>query len=77
MSPAVAGYLYLVATVLFIVGLRRLSHPATARSGNQLAAGGMLIAVVVTLWTLEQARARNRKNRKPAPEFPDEILGGR
>jgi H+-translocating NAD(P) transhydrogenase subunit beta len=40
---------YLGAAVLFIVGLKRLSSPATARSGNQLAAGGMLIAVVVTL----------------------------
>jgi H+-translocating NAD(P) transhydrogenase subunit beta len=40
---------YLAAAVLFIVGLKRLSSPATARSGNQLAAGGMLIAVVVTL----------------------------
>ena len=40
---------YLVAGVLIIFGLRRLSSPATARSGNQLAAVGMLIAVVVTL----------------------------
>ncbi len=49
MSPALTGYLYLVAAALFIVGLRRLSSPATARSGNQLAALGMLVAVVVTL----------------------------
>lgn len=49
MSPAVAGYLYLVAASLFIVGLRRLSSPATARSGNQLASLGMFVAVVVTL----------------------------
>jgi NAD(P) transhydrogenase subunit beta len=40
---------YLVAAVLFILGLKRLSSPATARSGNQIAAGGMLLAVVVTL----------------------------
>ncbi len=49
MSPVLAGYLYLIATALFILGLRRLSSPATARSGNQLAAAGMLTAVVVTL----------------------------
>ena len=49
MNPAVSGYLYLVATVLLIVGLRRLSSPATARSGNQIAAAGMLVAVLVTL----------------------------
>lgn len=49
MNPVLAGYLYLVAAGLFIVGLRRLSSPTTARSGNQLAAVGMLVAVVVTL----------------------------
>ncbi len=40
---------YLLAAVLFIFGLKRLSSPATARSGNMLGATGMLIAVVVTL----------------------------
>ena len=40
---------YLVAAVLFIVGLKRMSHPSTARRGNQLSAIGMLIAIVVTL----------------------------
>jgi NAD(P) transhydrogenase subunit beta len=40
---------YLVASVLFILGIRGLSHPRTARRGNVLAAIGMLIAVVATL----------------------------
>ena len=40
---------YLLAAVLFIVGLKRLSSPATARSGNIMGASGMLVAVVVTL----------------------------
>ncbi len=40
---------YLVAAVLFIFGLKRLSSPATARSGNRLAAYGMAIALLVTL----------------------------
>ena len=40
---------YLLAAVLFIVGLKRLSSPATARSGNLIGATAMLIAVVVTL----------------------------
>ncbi len=40
---------YLVAAVLFILGLKRLSSPATARSGNQIAAGGMLLALIVTV----------------------------
>jgi NAD(P) transhydrogenase subunit beta len=40
---------YIVAAVLFIFGLKRLSSPASARSGNQLAAAGMFIALGATL----------------------------
>jgi NAD(P) transhydrogenase subunit beta len=39
----------LLAIIAFVVGLKRLSHPATARSGNRLAAGGMLAAIAATL----------------------------
>jgi NAD(P) transhydrogenase subunit beta len=49
MTPNAISAAYLVAAVLFILGLKRLSSPATARSGNELAAVGMLIAVVATL----------------------------
>ncbi len=41
--------LYLAAAVLFIVGLKRLQSPETARSGNHISALGMLLAVAVTL----------------------------
>jgi NAD(P) transhydrogenase subunit beta len=44
---------YLVAAILFILGLRNLSSPRTAVLGNALAAGGMLIAVVATLLVSE------------------------
>ncbi|HEV2149677.1 MAG TPA: NAD(P)(+) transhydrogenase (Re/Si-specific) subunit beta [Longimicrobiaceae bacterium] len=40
---------YLVAAVLFILGMKRMNSPGTARSGNQLSSVGMLIAVVATL----------------------------
>ncbi len=40
---------YIVAAVLFIFGLKRLSSPASARSGNQLAAMGMFLALGATL----------------------------
>jgi NAD(P) transhydrogenase subunit beta len=39
---------YLVAAILLIVGIKRLAHPATARSGNWIAALGMAIAVGFT-----------------------------
>ena len=48
-APWVERALYLVAAVLFIVGLKRLQSPETARMGNRLSAVGMLIAIVVTL----------------------------
>ena len=40
---------YLVAAVLFIVGLKGLGRPRTAPRGNLMGATGMLIAVLVTL----------------------------
>jgi NAD(P) transhydrogenase subunit beta len=40
---------YLIAAVCFIIGLKRLSHPKTARSGNFIAAAGMLVAIAATL----------------------------
>ena len=40
---------YLAASVLFILGLIKLSHPRTAVFGNQLGAIGMLIAILATL----------------------------
>ncbi len=41
---------YLVAASLFIIGLKRLAAPATARQGNFISAVGMLIAIVATLF---------------------------
>lgn len=41
---------YLIASVLFIFGIKQLSSPKTARNGNFLAALGMFIAIVVTLF---------------------------
>jgi len=40
---------YLAAAVCFISGIKRLSKPATATSGNRLAAVGMFVAIVATL----------------------------
>ncbi|MBI4594942.1 MAG: NAD(P)(+) transhydrogenase (Re/Si-specific) subunit beta [Candidatus Tectomicrobia bacterium] len=40
---------YLISSVLFILGLKMLSSPKTARKGNLFGAVGMLMAVVVTL----------------------------
>ncbi len=41
--------LYVLSSVLFIFGIKRLSHPKTARSGNFISSMGMLIAIITTL----------------------------
>jgi NAD(P) transhydrogenase subunit beta len=44
---------YLAAAALFIYGIRRLRTPETARSGNTLAAVGMLIALIATIFVAD------------------------
>ena len=48
-SGNIAALLYLIAGVLFILALRGLSSPASARQGNMFGMIGMLIAIVTTL----------------------------
>lgn len=48
--PDTIQIIYLIATAFFIRGLKLLNSPNTARKGNMLAAIGMLIGVVVTLF---------------------------
>ena len=49
MSATGVNLLYLVTIVCFILALRFLSSPATARRGNQIGAVGMVVAIVATL----------------------------
>ncbi|MGH1363359.1 MAG: NAD(P)(+) transhydrogenase (Re/Si-specific) subunit beta [Calditrichia bacterium] len=49
MSTQLIALSYLVASVLFILGLKGLSHPRTAVRGNLLGALGMFVAIVATL----------------------------
>jgi len=41
---------YLISAVCFILGIKKLSHPKTARSGNSISAIGMLIAIIAVLY---------------------------
>ncbi len=49
-ADVVVTLAYLVAACLFVVGLKRMGSPRTARAGNRLAAIGMLVAVVAALF---------------------------
>ena len=46
-----AGIAYIVSAILFILGLKRLGSPATARTGNRLSALAMLLAVLATVFS--------------------------
>ncbi len=41
---------YLIGSVTFIIGLKMLSHPDTARKGNSVAAVGMILAILATIF---------------------------
>ncbi|HEY4347244.1 MAG TPA: NAD(P)(+) transhydrogenase (Re/Si-specific) subunit beta, partial [Gaiellaceae bacterium] len=49
MSQSTSNLLYLVTIICFILALRFLSSPKTARRGNWVGAAGMAIAIIVTL----------------------------
>lgn len=51
MTESMASFAYLISSVLFIMALRGLSSPETARSGNVFGIVGMIIAVGTTLVT--------------------------
>ncbi len=62
MSANLAALGYLVAAVCFILALRGLSHPSTARAGNLYGMAGMALAILITLSIL------------PSPSFGSYLL---
>lgn len=47
----IINFIYIIAAIFFIIGLKMLSSPAHARKGNFISAVGMLLAIVATLLT--------------------------
>ncbi len=50
MENAIIDFLYLICIILFIIGLKRLSHPDSAKKGNTIAGIGMGLAIVITIF---------------------------
>ena len=50
MPNSILTICYIIASVSFILGLKMLSHPASARKGNLIAAAGMALAVAGTIF---------------------------
>ncbi len=45
----IIDFVYLISAVLFMLGIKNLSSPATAKYGNKLSMAGMLVAIAATL----------------------------
>ncbi len=54
---------YLVASVTFILGLKMLSHPESARKGNLIAAAGMTIGIAGTIFLYEDHQVNYLGNK--------------
>lgn len=55
MNHAITSIAYLIGSATFIVGLKMMGNPKTARNGNLLAAGGMTLAILVTIFFHDNA----------------------
>jgi NAD(P) transhydrogenase subunit beta len=49
-GDAILEFSYLLSAIFFVVGLKLLSHPRTARKGNFYAGGAMVLAMITTLF---------------------------
>jgi len=49
MSHSIISIAYLIGSVTFVMGLKMMSNPKTARNGNLVAAAGMILAILVTI----------------------------
>jgi H+-translocating NAD(P) transhydrogenase subunit beta len=60
MESAILQLSYLIGSITFIMGLKMLSHPDTARKGNLVAAAGMTIAIFTTIFLYENPETHTR-----------------
>ena len=77
LSPEWTALLYLVAAVCFILALKGLSSPRTARRGNAIGAAGALLAVVTVFLSARLENFRSSSRPSPwAPRLPSPWHGG-
>ena len=62
MELSILTICYLLASVSFILGLKMLSDPASAKSGNRIAAAGMLLAIIATIFLFKDDSGRHLHN---------------
>lgn len=62
MENMILQLIYLIGSITFIMGLKMLSHPDTARKGNLLAAGGMTLAILGTIFLYRDGNGEGLRN---------------
>src|SRR5829696_8247452 len=62
MEISLLTLLYIIASVTFIVGLKMLSHPESARRGNLVAAAGMTLAIFGTIFLYRDEAGNKLQN---------------
>lgn len=75
MNFSILTVIYLISSVTFILGLKMLSHPESARKGNLLAAGGMFLAIFGTIFLYEDLDT-GEKLHNYAWIFAGLVIGG-
>ena len=53
---------YLIASICYVMGLKMMAGPKTARNGNLLAAGGMVLAIIATIFLYKNDAGNNLGN---------------
>ena len=53
---------YLIASICYIMGLKMMAGPKSARNGNLLAAGGMTLAIIATIFLYKNDQGNNLGN---------------
>jgi H+-translocating NAD(P) transhydrogenase subunit beta len=62
LNLSILTIIYLIASVTFILGLKMLSNPHSARKGNLIAAGGMALAILGTIFLYEREEGGHLRN---------------
>lgn len=62
MEQQILIIIYILASISFIIGLKMLSHPTTARRGNLIAAAGMTLAIFATIFLYKDSDGQNLGN---------------
>ncbi|HEU4469808.1 MAG TPA: NAD(P)(+) transhydrogenase (Re/Si-specific) subunit beta [Flavisolibacter sp.] len=75
MEFSILTVIYLIASITFILGLKMLSHPESARKGNLIAAFGMALAIFGTIFLYEDLKT-GEKLRNYGWIFAGLMVGG-